>query len=713
MLRYKSLIFAVAISVMASGSPAHAQSMSEMLEKGIFTEETVGDLDAAIKIYESIAARAEQNRPFAAQAQYRLGMCYLKKGQKQEAGIAFRKLIELFPKQTQPVVQAKAQLSALGHPVAAMVTRQVWAPALDMMGTPSPDGRYLSYVNWTKGNLAVHDFKTGENRDLTDEGTWESPNQFCDVSIWSPDSQQIAYYWIDRGGGTGLRIVGLDGSKPRVLSGSDLELGPGVPAAPWPRAWSQDGKYILALQGKKDKSQAGHEDHIVLVSVADGSVRVLKSLGEEHSERHGKKMSLSPDGRYVVYDLGGKQGSKKRDIYLLATDGSGDVPIVEHPADDWAPYWTPDGKQMVFLSDRSGSTGLWMLDVEDGTPTGTPTQIKETGSMFYPMGFTRDGSFYYGIGNAESDVYVATIDFGAGKVLTSPIKTSLRYEGTNHAPIWSPDGKFLAYASQRSGRQSYLLVIRTVETGEERDLSPATLAMAAAHAWGAPQWSPDGRSILVAGRTEGARSPNYGLHLVDVQTGNLTTILQDERGTNEWESGPRWPVFSKDGKHVYYMRDRSIMALSLETRRESELYRANNYIARLACSPDGQRLAFFEQSQAEQPAVLKTIRASGGDPHDLFTLRKGQRVFWSVGISWTPDGRHVVIAAPDAPDKTNDLWIIPAAGGEPRILNLGGNAMQLSLHPDGRRIAFSRREPGGSREVWVMENFLPEVTDAP
>ncbi len=52
----------------------------------------------------------------------------------------------------------------------AIVVRQVWAPALDTMGMPSPDGRYFSYVNWTKGNLAVHDLRFRENRDLTDEG---------------------------------------------------------------------------------------------------------------------------------------------------------------------------------------------------------------------------------------------------------------------------------------------------------------------------------------------------------------------------------------------------------------------------------------------------------------------------------------------------------------------------------------------------------------
>jgi len=78
-----------------------------------------------------------------------------------------------------------------------VVTRQIWETALDC-GSVSPDGRYLSYVNWDKGNVAIHDFETGENRDVTDEGTWEKDRQFVDSSMWtawSPDSKQIAYAW--------------------------------------------------------------------------------------------------------------------------------------------------------------------------------------------------------------------------------------------------------------------------------------------------------------------------------------------------------------------------------------------------------------------------------------------------------------------------------------------------------------------------------------
>jgi Tol biopolymer transport system component len=374
-------------------------------------------------------------------------------------------------------------------------------------------------------------------------------------------------------------------------------------------------------------------------------------------------MSLSPDGRYVVFELT-TEVSEKRDIYLLATDGSGEAALVEHPADDRAPFWTPDGKRIVFVSDRSGSKGLWMLDVDDGRPKGAPTLVKGMGEKFNPMGLTPDGAFYYGVGTPAFDVFVATLDFEAGKVLAPPTKMSLRFEGWNYAPFWSPDGKYLAYASRRS--YGTVLVIRDVESGQERDLSPKTTVLVLQRKDEAtPRWSPDGAA--------------------------------------------KWPVFSNDGKQVYYIGGPSIMVHNLETHEERELYRTNTYILRLALSPDGRRLAFLEAAKALRPTVVKTLSTSGGEASELYTLKEGKRFSWGVGLSWTPDGDHVVVGAPDAPDEPDELWMIPAEGGEPRKLELGVKVSHLSLHPDGRRIAFTRPEPGGGGEVWVMENFLPTV----
>ena len=91
--------------------PAAADSPVERLEKGIYTEETVGDLAQAIEIYSSIVDDDDANRGHVAQAQFRLGMCHLKAGEEAEARRAFEQLVERFPEQEEWVARAQQELA--------------------------------------------------------------------------------------------------------------------------------------------------------------------------------------------------------------------------------------------------------------------------------------------------------------------------------------------------------------------------------------------------------------------------------------------------------------------------------------------------------------------------------------------------------------------------------------------------------------------------
>ncbi|MEE8325790.1 MAG: tetratricopeptide repeat protein [candidate division NC10 bacterium] len=691
-MKKNSALLMVLITFIASSSFSGTQGGQDLFQKALAKDRAEGKLEEAIGLYQK-AIDASENTALKAQAQLRIGLCYEKLGQRSVnlAQEAFQKVIDNYPSQSEEVKIAKGKLLVLpgdGSKASTMTTRQVWAPALDTMGTPSPDGRYISYVNWNKGNLAVHDVQTGENRDLTDEGTWGRPTQFSDVSIWSPDSRQVAYGWVN-GPGMELRVVGLDGSKPRVLCGVE----PKGNNAPYPLGWSRDGKYILAIQGRKDENlERGRDYGIVLVSVADGSWRVLKSQGVLTYH-----INLSPDGRYVVSDGRPKVGSKKRDIYLLAADGSREETWIEHPADDSAPLWTPDGKRIVFVSDRSGSPSLWLLDVDDGKPKGTPQRIKDMSGAAL-MGFARDGSLYYWTGTEGNDIYTAELDFDAGKVLTPAVKTASRFEGSNLMPSWAPDGKNLSYFSRRN--LGTRLVIRSSENGQERDLLPEGLRMTVHPARQAPQWSPDGKGILVSGRWRG----KYGFYLVDPNTGGFTTIRQDPAWEKVRYREPGGPVFSKDARDIFYVFDGAIMAYNQETQQKRELYRQGGLFGRLAISPDGMQLAFFETDKNFKPTAIKTMPVSGGEPRTLLALQEDNACCVSVGLSWTPDGRYVLIGG----SKASELWAIPAEGGPPRKIETGVNITDLSPHPDGRHVAFAGRDPKQAREVWVMENFLPE-----
>jgi tetratricopeptide (TPR) repeat protein len=100
----------------STSQPASALSTSSpavMLEKGIYTEETVGDLDAAIKVYQQIVDDSKAGRQYAAQAQYRLAMCYLKKGDKAKASAELQELLKSYPQEKDVTAKAQGELDKL------------------------------------------------------------------------------------------------------------------------------------------------------------------------------------------------------------------------------------------------------------------------------------------------------------------------------------------------------------------------------------------------------------------------------------------------------------------------------------------------------------------------------------------------------------------------------------------------------------------------
>ncbi len=90
-----------------------AEPLTVLLEKGIYAEETLGDLDEAIRIYGQISAKSKAERPIAAQAQFRQGRCLLAKGDQARAAAAFRALISDYPDQKDLVAEAEKLLGDL------------------------------------------------------------------------------------------------------------------------------------------------------------------------------------------------------------------------------------------------------------------------------------------------------------------------------------------------------------------------------------------------------------------------------------------------------------------------------------------------------------------------------------------------------------------------------------------------------------------------
>jgi Tol biopolymer transport system component len=578
-------------------------------------------------------------------------------------------------------------------------------------GAVSPDGRYLSFFDWQTGDLAVRDLQTGKDRRLTNEGTegQENPtvSQQAYESTWSPDGKSIAYAWYigsDAQLRVELRVVGLDGGKPRVLSQFDSvrEL--------WGFTWSPDGKHIVASVYPKNGLK-----QMALISTTDGSTRVLTDIKREISAT---TKCFSPDSRYVAYDALPDDTSPERDIFLMSIDSGQVNPLIQHPADDYLLGWSRDGKWIAFASDRTGALGLWVVGVAGGKTQGEPQLVRPGIDRILPIGLTREGALYYGVVRATEDVYIADLDPETGKVSGSPRRAIERYEGGNFSPSYSRDGKYLAYVSRR-GNSPYptnvgnALCIRSLDTGQERVFYREIWRLGLR--WiGGPRWSPDGRFITFGG-SEGVWIT--GVYRVDLETGEITRILRcgpDE----ELMSG----AFGPNGKFFHARGNTKegfsqIVVQDLETGDERELYRFPTLERgiRIALSPDGRWLSFINAGSGAVRS-LKIMPASGGDTREVWSFGETKRGTPGAIHTWSPDGRYIVFSTPDPSDlPVWDLWRIPVEGGKPEKMGLQKKwgILDLTIHPDGRRLAFANR--GGSSmdsEVWVMENFLPKENKA-
>ncbi len=450
---------------------------------------------------------------------------------------------------------------------------------------------------------------------------------------------------------------------------------------------------------------ADQSTQIAFVGVADGTVRVLKTT----DWRHPIRLGLSPGGRFILYDFPPQEDSGKRDIYLLASDGSFDVPLVEHPANDYLPLWTPDGEGIVFSSDRTGSPALWSLRVTDGRPIGSPKLVKRDMGMFFPLRVTQSGALYYTVRTGMRDIYFTRFDSETSRRLTEPVKPVLKYEGSNGSPRWSPDGKFLAYFSRRSlSELRPVVVVREVESGDEREFYPPLFRI------DRMTWSRDGRSLLLAG-FDRRRRP--GLFRLDLESGSVgPRLLQYPK------EDPRQAILSVDGKTLYHVsfkrteagtRSNCIVARDLPTGSDKDIFCSGGRIIGLNLSPDEKVLAFSSMT-GQQPLWSMTISLLTVETREVRPLLE---VPVGAGpLAWSPDGESLyftrdsrrVNAEPE--DHTHQLWRIPVDGGEPQKLDLGIGDTRvhgISLHPDGRQVAFAAGENTGS-EIWVLENFLPK-----
>jgi Tol biopolymer transport system component len=593
---------------------------------------------------------------------------------------------------------------ALAQQTPDLVLTKVWeGEEPDFWAThASPDGRYVSEIDWMTGDLAVIDLETGKLKRLTDKGSWLDATEWAETSVFSPDGGQLAYtWWNEEVPGYEIRAMNVDGSNVRTLLPS-----PGVEFYAMLQDWTEDGRVLAMMWRGEDLFE------LSLVSAEDGSIQVITAW-EDEKHVYPSSAKISPDGRFLAYDPALQTEMEKRDIVVMPVDGGEPVAVVEGPGADLLMGWMPDGRGILFHSDRGLTEGIWMVPVADGRPAGEPTLLKGGVHDVEPLGFAHD-AFLFGVTTKMAQVHTAGIDLVANRILTSPAPVEDPSLGQSMDQMWSTDGRYLSY--ERMGRgQSYFdaeLVIRSTEGGEVRILDTPLESMGQHLGWSA-----DGRFLVITGRmTDDTDEP--GVFRVDLESGKAEAVLLDDELVGR---GPRTFALSPDGTTLYYAGRAekaegeaepdpyrqgpfSLIARNLKDGAEAKIGEIAGLVV-VRASPDGSMLALGTREFETRSSALLVVSATGGEVRELYRPEPPLSGA-NNAIAWTPDSKHLLFQTWNEDTNGSTLWKIAAAGGEPVAVTGTPREMgfgNLQLSPDGTRIAFRGGDWEG--EIWKIENL--------
>jgi Tol biopolymer transport system component len=567
---------------------------------------------------------------------------------------------------------------------------------LNTLGRPSRDGRYFPYIG-EDGNLFYWDQADGTSHRVTSKPA--GSQEGVSLSAMSPDGRHVAYTWWTLDNAYDLRVSAADGSAPHnIVPRQAAEL-------PQPIEWSADGTQVLCWLEHSDGSTG------LGLAAADGSL-TLKIL---YTFRRGqpRQVSLSPDAQFVVYDAPRDLPSLQSQLVIVGMDGAPPRVLIDEPADDFNPFWTPDGQRVFFTSDRSGSIDGWVVDVVRGVAIGEPTRVAGTLARVGPVALTGDGAYYHWLDTTTFDVYTMPVDLSSGSPPGKPDRVPAAVGG-HVAPGWSSSGR-LAYIKRVPSRSTTLnrglnlLTVLEADGRTHHDVLPQLSELSI----DPPRWSPDNRHVIVKGRS---LQNQLGYFQLDVDTGETAPIVVypfEHEGS--YTRGYRW---SPDGGAMIYVHNpRGIVSHELATGKEVVLVdRKANRISRFcnfAVAPDGL-LAFGARTQ-EHPGCLLFIQTGNGAPREIFRPTDvNENAFVQ---DWTPDGRILVSRFKNDQNAEKDphqLWTI-SPRGEPQDTNIRIAAFtdfyRLAVSPDGHRLAYTLGKT--SADLWVMERFLPPRFTAP
>lgn len=329
---------------------------------------------------------------------------------------------------------------------------------------------------------------------------------------------------------------------------------------------------------------------------------------------------------YVVPGLN-DTGDGHEQIYVVNTDGSQTRNLTNHVGNHIDPAWSPDGRQLAFISDRDGYQELYVMDAGGGNVRRlTVNDWTEQAPSWSPDGAQIAFDCYLpdSSGQADSRICLVGADGANPRILTEDIN--------GYAPIWSPDSTQLAFTAIPGGFESVYAI-----SADGTQLRPLTENAQGTDTY--PAWSPDGEQLVYTSwRADGAQ-----LRIIDADGSNDRRLTDTAEGV-----APDW---SPDGRRIAFVSNAdnqlfTIYSVNTDGSQLREVVPSRGQSQWLAWSPDGSAIAFVAGGS------LYVVNEDGAD------LRAVAEPVAALTAAWRPtaDARGDLPPEPSAtPTAAADL----------------------------------------------------------
>ncbi len=379
-----------------------------------------------------------------------------------------------------------------------MTSRVTENSANDSMPAWSPDSAFLAFVS-DRGNrgeaelVKIHVVDGIEAPIASFEGEVSSPS-------WSGDGQSIVLRHVEQQARTMMGTRFDEGMRSDLLSvpmegGEPTPLSAGEDVFPFRVSWAGKGDICYTSDGKIRRLTSEGEIHVIpfqaKVQLDRAGYRRRSFEDPEPGEiipaRGIVRPVVSPDGSKLAFTALG-------DIWVVPAAGGVPTPLTRDEFLDSDPSWSPDGKFVVYASDRSGTMDLWVKDVESSPRSGERRLTAGAGAEFSPA-WSPDGN---DVAFLDERYQLRIVSAVAGEVPRVVYETK-RWAGL---PSWSADSRHVTMAvhepfSTRFREGFNRILVVSVESGESRLLELPERGFGSRDGDG-PVWSPDGRKMAFA-----------------------------------------------------------------------------------------------------------------------------------------------------------------------------------------------------------------------